>query len=329
MRGEVLESVEPVIGGTSLVELVRDALDPGRAGFAGLSPSSVPVELPPAGQALRAKLLGCACGDEGCSYVTAVVTADASSVRWASLTTSNGEELPLGPYRFEREAFDRAIRAPVRAEQPIRRTVELGLLLSCVPRDHLAWLDDAARYVEDRWAEEERLAVLSAGFQAFARDNDAVAAETLSAWASARALPEDLRAGLEGLRLAAAVEQRADRLLREHSSIRSLKPFVLPASSEHPRDALGRLQRWIAEQAHAQACPTLKIQLVNEARPFWVIDVEFAGTALAERPFTSHARHGGPHDFARGRRGNASWQGLAGPLNLEEAIDAFLERATE
>ena len=118
--------VLPVIDGVPLVELARRVEEPAASaeGHPDLAGSYAPL----LSEGLPMKhflgrpslswfddgdtvLLGCSCGDWGCWPLTATVHADARFVHWSHFRTGHRDwDLgDLGPFRFERRAYERAL----------------------------------------------------------------------------------------------------------------------------------------------------------------------------------------------------------------------------
>jgi len=53
----------------------------------------------------EAAVLACGCGQPGCDAVLVHVTSTMNSVTW-ELTNRNGDPHSVGPFRFDREAYD-------------------------------------------------------------------------------------------------------------------------------------------------------------------------------------------------------------------------------
>ncbi|WP_254878646.1 hypothetical protein [Streptomyces sp. NA04227] len=72
----------------------------------------------------RTPVLGCSCGVWGCWPLVAVITATPHTVTWSSFRQpfrAEWGELALGPYVFDRTAYESALAAPVRlGEDPLR-----------------------------------------------------------------------------------------------------------------------------------------------------------------------------------------------------------------
>ncbi|WP_241826922.1 hypothetical protein [Streptomyces graminilatus] len=65
-------------------------------------------------------LLGCVCGDWACWPLLALVTATSETVTWSSFRQPHREqwgELDMGPYVFDRTAYEAALAHPVRLDE--------------------------------------------------------------------------------------------------------------------------------------------------------------------------------------------------------------------
>lgn len=117
---KVVDLVEPVINGQSLVELVSQ---PEQEDFAGLDPICARRELGPPLKTGRVQLLGCTCGDERCSWVIAHASEEPDVVVWSAFRSSLrriGDIAGLGPFSFDRAEYLRALEHPERRSAPLR-----------------------------------------------------------------------------------------------------------------------------------------------------------------------------------------------------------------
>jgi hypothetical protein len=131
------ECAEPVVNGESLIDIIRrvEEREPlGYAGYAGLvAPKLVAALLDclaaPGAAACSAQVLGCTCGDAGCSWaVVEVVTTD-HEVVWQNVQASrfaSSPEVyaPVGPFRFRRAEYEESLRRPQHAAAPLHRPHE-------------------------------------------------------------------------------------------------------------------------------------------------------------------------------------------------------------
>ena len=121
------EAVEPVVDGVSVADLFRRA--DGRITYAGLTSVEVAIsDWAPSEEPRVIRLLGCRCGDPDCSHVRARIVNEGDYVVWTAFWGSSppgpppgGRSYPeIGPFRFDRRAYDAAIAHPERAAAPIR-----------------------------------------------------------------------------------------------------------------------------------------------------------------------------------------------------------------
>lgn len=123
-------TVTPYIAGESLVELARRVeAGPAAAGgepdlagdYAGLVVGDHPWREWYSGQHPQvwfgdgdSCVLGCTCGTTGCWPLTAVITIGDRDVVWANFRTGHRswDLSGLGPFRFDRAAYDHALQHP-------------------------------------------------------------------------------------------------------------------------------------------------------------------------------------------------------------------------
>jgi hypothetical protein len=117
------DGVEPVVDGVSVVDLFRRA-DGRRTSYAGLREIDAHLRSwAPTDDERGIRLLGCVCGDSDCTSVRAQLVADAETVVWAGFWASSapsdrpeGRDYPeIGPFRFDRRAYEAALANPRRA----------------------------------------------------------------------------------------------------------------------------------------------------------------------------------------------------------------------
>jgi hypothetical protein len=118
--GWYVPEVRVLIDGRDLIDLVREVEAPWAAadgqpelsgGYAGLWPEAW-RELPEQDEAGRAAILACECGEVGCWPLHARITRSEASVTWSDFAQPHRPEWRhdrLGPFVFERAAYDRAI----------------------------------------------------------------------------------------------------------------------------------------------------------------------------------------------------------------------------
>lgn len=130
LGGGGAQTVVPVIDGISLIELARrveagPAAASGEADLAGRYAGLVIGEREwqqwYTGENPQiwfddadSCLLGCTCGETGCWPLTARIAYGRHEVRWSSFRTGHRpwNLTGLGPFRFDRNAYDRALRHP-------------------------------------------------------------------------------------------------------------------------------------------------------------------------------------------------------------------------
>jgi len=127
-----LKQIKIEVNGTELPDLVREAeLPAARAegdeelagGYVGLVPGYVRVDLASQflggagtplyeGPAEKTQLLGCGCGEVGCSPLMARVTLSEDTVTWDEFEQPQREDWDyssLGPFKFDRAQYERAL----------------------------------------------------------------------------------------------------------------------------------------------------------------------------------------------------------------------------
>lgn len=142
-------ALEPVVDGVSVVDVYADV--DGEYAYAGLNPPDLFLDhwrdVVAAGVPARVQLLGCGCGDSGCSWAAAQIEVGDDMVVWADLRGSDRAGEPstarypeLGPYQFDRAQYAAALAAPQRAEAHTRQRHDAAALRAGVPSDPSAWL---------------------------------------------------------------------------------------------------------------------------------------------------------------------------------------------
>lgn len=146
-----LDGVEPVIDGTSLVDLVKHA--DGEISYAGRTfvaeaLAELRAVLSGRSDGGRVQLLGCACGIDECSGLLATMSVSDDTVAWSDLRAM-GQRRGLEPRKaydelegfvFELEQFETALDHPVRRKAPVREPVDSASLAAGLPRGHAEWL---------------------------------------------------------------------------------------------------------------------------------------------------------------------------------------------
>jgi hypothetical protein len=117
-----LPEVRVLIDGRDLVDLVREVEAPWAAadgqpqiagGYSGLWPAAW-LELPEQDGTGRAAVLACECGEVGCWPLHVRITVSDSTVTWSEFSQPCRPEWRydgLGPFVFERAAYERAIQS--------------------------------------------------------------------------------------------------------------------------------------------------------------------------------------------------------------------------
>jgi hypothetical protein len=192
----VQDCAEPIINGESLVDILKRA-EREPIGYAGLSPHALVRTLRQPEGVATLLVLGCICGCDGCSWVRVRVETGPDEVVWHAVGTSGADAsvyAAVGPYRFSRAEYERALAAPRRAEAPVRDRSALARLARGLPADHREWLQDL--YVETQGDpfDDENMPMALAGLRVFAASGDPISDHTATAWA--RDVYQDFPAGL-------------------------------------------------------------------------------------------------------------------------------------
>jgi hypothetical protein len=120
------DGVEPVVDGISVLDLFKH-IDGGRTSYASLKDIEASLRgWTPTEEERPIRVLGCGCGDPDCSSVLARLAADADTVVWSTFWASSppshrpeGRDYPeIGPFRFDRRAYETALAQPRRATAP-------------------------------------------------------------------------------------------------------------------------------------------------------------------------------------------------------------------
>ena len=89
-------------------------------------------------------------------------------------------------------------------------------------------------------------------------------------------------------------------------------------------DPLARLQHWYLAQCDGDWEHSYGVTVGTLDNPGWLVKVDLTGTALAGRPFERVEAHRAERDWLVCWVEDEQWQAACGPLNLGEAIEAFL-----
>jgi hypothetical protein len=200
-----LDGLEPIIDGVSLVDIMKRADgEVWHAGITAIEPALARLRAAPIGsETTIAQVLGCGCGDDGCSGVTVTISASDGEIIWSGIRASSTPAGPpgprtyrdVGPFVFAREQYLSAVRQPVRAEQPLREQPDIAALGAGIPRDHAGWLRAMTMafgrdFLTPREPELPRSVALS-GLRAFANAGNPLPQSAVRAWATERRFTDD------------------------------------------------------------------------------------------------------------------------------------------
>ena len=110
----VQECAEPVINGMRLVEIL-EAAERKPTGYVGMRPEELLSALSRPEPSVDVQVLRCSCGDDLCSWARVEIDTHADGVVWRNLRASRAEAAAyagLGPYRFSRGDYERALAEP-------------------------------------------------------------------------------------------------------------------------------------------------------------------------------------------------------------------------
>lgn len=199
------DGLEPVIDGVSLVDFFK--WSDGEIFHAGITDidrtRAALRDVVSSGGPSAVQVLGCECGDDACSGVTAVVSLQKDGVVWSQLRASSAPVGPqgprtydeIGPFTFALEQFVSALAQPTRADAPVREPSDLAGLAAGVPRDHDAWLRAMTlafgRDFLTPYETEPTRAVVVGGLRAFADAGHPLEATSVREWAQGRRFTDD------------------------------------------------------------------------------------------------------------------------------------------
>jgi hypothetical protein len=200
-----LDGLEPIIDGVSLVDVMKHAEGEVRhAGITGIERALDRLRAVPIGsETALVQVLGCGCGEDGCSGVDVMISASDEEIIWSSIRASSAPSGPpgpktyedLGPFVFAREQYLSAVQQPVRAEQPLREQPDIAALEAGIPRDHAGWLRAITMAFgrDFLWPPGPELprSVARRGLRAFANAGDPLPRSAVRAWATERGFTED------------------------------------------------------------------------------------------------------------------------------------------
>jgi hypothetical protein len=89
--------------------------------------------------------------------------------------------------------------------------------------------------------------------------------------------------------------------------------------------ALDRLQAWYLSQCDAQWEQANGVHIESLDNPGWQVRIDLLGTRWAGRPFDVRQEDRAEHDWLRCWVTGTQWHAAAGPCNLDEAIEVFLD----
>ena len=91
------------------------------------------------------------------------------------------------------------------------------------------------------------------------------------------------------------------------------------------RDVLGQFQAWYLERCNDEWEHSYGVNITTLDNPGWTVDVDLADTPLSGRPYERVETHRSEDDWLVSWREEARWCAACGPLNLAEALAAFLD----
>lgn len=180
----MLMCAEPIINGESLVDCLKRA-ERKPIGYAGLSPQRLSDAL----VRLRSEdvqILGCTCGDSKCAWAIVHVKVGSDEVVWDRVRASCAEVdvyAGIGPYRFARDAYEKALAAPRRLNAPIRDRSGLERLASGIPADHRMWLEQLYVETGEGPGSDENMGIARAGLGVFLAAGEPMSDATAASWA--------------------------------------------------------------------------------------------------------------------------------------------------
>jgi hypothetical protein len=93
------------------------------------------------------------------------------------------------------------------------------------------------------------------------------------------------------------------------------------------RDVLGELQRWYLDQCDDDWEHTYGVRVDTLDNPGWSVRIDLADTPLSDRDYARAEAYRTDDDWVVSWREDQCWCAACGPLNLDEAIAAFLDSA--
>jgi hypothetical protein len=93
-------------------------------------------------------------------------------------------------------------------------------------------------------------------------------------------------------------------------------------------DALAQLQRWYADQCDGDWEHQRGVEIGTLDNPGWSVKIALGGTELEKRSFERVHVDRAEDDWLRAWVEAGEWNAACGPLNLVEAVEAFLAWAS-
>jgi hypothetical protein len=93
------------------------------------------------------------------------------------------------------------------------------------------------------------------------------------------------------------------------------------------KDALAKLQRWYLDQCDDEWEHAYGITIETLDNPGWRLRIDLADTRLSDRDYERAEMHRTDDDWVVSWREEQRWCAACGPLNLDEAVAAFLDWA--
>lgn len=89
---------------------------------------------------------------------------------------------------------------------------------------------------------------------------------------------------------------------------------------------VGRLQSWYSKQCNGEWEHSYGVRIGTLDNPGWSVEIDLAGTSLADRPLEKIQRDSGT-DWILCELYADQFRGFGGPSNLGEILDIFLSWA--
>jgi hypothetical protein len=88
--------------------------------------------------------------------------------------------------------------------------------------------------------------------------------------------------------------------------------------------SLARIQRWYLDCCDGEWEHDYGVTIESLDNPGWRVHVDLRHTPLDDRDHESAEVHRSEADWLVTRRDGSRWEAACGPLNLDEALEAFL-----